>query len=642
MSFLRPIAFICILLLLANFTLVLNKYNNPTEITTARQKNTDLLASNSNEQKLVPLALPPEISTFQFSGSGTEADPYQISTITQLKQLRDNINYYDKHFILKNNLTLTSEDYKNTELGWKPIGNSIYPFTGSFNGAEYTIHNLYIKRATESNVGLFGFSSGKISNIILTNLIATGSDTIGALTGYNTGSITASVVSANINANDYVGGIAGINDGSITNSSASGNIRGKWHVGALVGANRGSITTSSASGKASGNGNYNYFIGGLVGTNTGFITNSHASGNTRGTRFIGGLAGLNIQSIDDSIRDSSTYNEGLLNLGRETRTSAIISGSSASGYTETVQPELSGFISTGYAGGLVGLSRGTVTNSSATGNIRSSQHAGGLVGDNGGYITNSYASGNIGGHSFVGGLVGENFGSITYSSASGDISGERHIGGLAGDNYGGIISNSYASGNIDGHTYVGGLVGNSNTAITDSIASGNVTGTYAVGGLVGSNEDNITNSSASGTVTGENAVGGLVGYHGHDTITSSNASGNVNGKKRVGGLVGYNYLSEIIDSFASGNVTGDEHVGGLIGYNDYASIKNSFASGNVNGNSNGSLIGYNTERPSTDENEQNSSSVSLIPLGYFWTVLFSSLMLIILTLIRRKRSKNIN
>ena len=73
-------------------------------------------------------------------------------------------------------------------------------------------------------------------------------------------------------------------------------------------------------------------------------------------------------------------------------------------------------------GGLVGINRGTITNSYATGSVSGAGSIGGLVGfNNGGTITNSYATGTVlGSLKSVGGLVGLNSGTITNSYATGD------------------------------------------------------------------------------------------------------------------------------------------------------------------------------------------------------------------------------
>jgi hypothetical protein len=206
-----------------------------------------------------------------------------------------------------------------------------------------------------------------------------------------------------------------------------------------------------------------------------------------------------------------------------------------------------------WVGGLVGLSRGTITNSYATGEVTGNYYVGGLVGSNYGTITDSYATGEVTGVDPVGGLVGYNlYGTITDSYATGEVTGDDYAGGLVGYNEDGTITNSYATGPVTAtDDYAGGLVGyDYEGTITNSYATGPVTATddYA-GGLVGYIYDDsfITNSYATGDVTGDRYVGGLVGYN-DETITNSYATGRVTGRIDVGGLVGRN-PDTITDSF---------------------------------------------------------------------------------------------
>ena len=122
------------------------------------------------------------------------------------------------------------------------------------------------------------------------------------------------------------------------------------------------------------------------------------------------------------------------------------------------------------AGGLIGYSRGTISNCFATGDVEATDtslgYAGGLVGSHlssgvNGLISKCFATGNVAGVSFIGGLVGENlFGaSIAQCHASGSVTGSI-AGGLVGHNFDGLISHTYSTGRIiaTGEN-VGGLVG---------------------------------------------------------------------------------------------------------------------------------------------------------------------------------------
>lgn len=248
-------------------------------------------------------------------------------------------------------------------------------------------------------------------------------------------------------------------------------------------------------------------------------------------------------------------------------------------------------------GVLANDSFGTINSVNTVGDVFSlTNGVGGLVGYSAGSISNSSATGDVTGASNVGGLVGVSHGSISGSSALGNINGDVAVGGLVGDSNGPIL-NSSASGDVNGNYYVGGLVGNSTSSISESFAEGDVISANAfTGGLVGYSIGNISNSYATGNVTGSNDVGGLVGYQVNADVSNSYASGDVTGVYEIGGLVGYQVNGIVSNSYASGDVTGSTYVGGLIGTNWSFSpdIRNSYAAGSVSGYSVvGGLVGDN-------------------------------------------------
>jgi len=207
--------------------------------------------------------------------------------------------------------------------------------------------------------------------------------------------------------------------------------------------------------------------------------------------------------------------------------------------------------------GLVGASKGTISNCYATGKICDSldrsANPGGLVGLNHGTIAASHAACDVNGI-WAGGLVGRNFGTITDSYADGTVNGYNCLGGLVGWNFG-TITDSYAAGIVNGDRNVGGLVGSNAMVDIDYVgtiarcyAAGSVSGNRSVGGLVG-----INGSSPEG------------GWFGWCSVTDCYATGSVTGTDNVGGLVGYNYFGNATNCYAAGIVSGNSNVGGLIG-----------------------------------------------------------------------------
>ena len=179
-------------------------------------------------------------------------------------------------------------------------------------------------------------------------------------------------------------------------------------------------------------------------------------------------------------------------------------------------------------GGLVGINQGIIINSHVTGTVHSlSSAVGGLVGRNRRQIIYSFADVIVtqqAGHS-AGGLVGVNRGTIRESSASGRVEGHNNAGGLAGNNEWGSIINSYATGMVSGDSRVGGLTGSNRGRVINSYATGMVTGNSDSGGLVGSNNGGVT-----GGVTGR------VSTSYWDTSTSMQATSAGGSKKTTAEL----------------------------------------------------------------------------------------------------------
>ena len=113
----------------------------------------------------------------------------EIRTWYDLDAIRDNLN--GSHILMKD-LDSTTAGYEelaspaaNGGMGWQPIGTDDDPFTGTFDGQEYEICDLFIYRPDESDVGLFGAveQSGVIENIGVTNATVIGRNNFGGLVG---------------------------------------------------------------------------------------------------------------------------------------------------------------------------------------------------------------------------------------------------------------------------------------------------------------------------------------------------------------------------------------------------------------------------------------------------------------------------
>lgn len=371
-----------------------------------------------------------EAQSAEFAGgSGDPNDPYLIKTAEQLDNVR---NYLDRHFKLAANI-----DLSDLESEWVPIGSQSAPFTGTLNGNGFTISNLTIQQSPTNDIGLFGAtdSNAVIKFVILKNVNINTSDkeNVGAIVGYNQGTIENSLAEGTVKGKNSVGGLVGYNSGNITFLLSKVTVEGAENVGGVIGYNHGgTIENASATKNVQGTGNN---VGGLIGkSENGAIINSTAAGDVNGFFYIGGLVGQNTNG-----QITNAYATGNVN-------------------------------GTWYVGGLIGENiRGKIESTYATGKVTGSTFIGGLVGQtSGGSITNSYATGDVDGGVDVGGLVGTSNSKITKTYAKGDVTGNVHIGGLIGQLGNGETLNSFA---LNAQIYLDAQ---------DDIFIGKVIGTYSL------------------------------------------------------------------------------------------------------------------------------------------------------------------
>lgn len=523
-------------------------------------------------------------------------------------------------------------------------------FQGTFDGLGNTISRLAITNPHSNVVGLFAVNTGRIANLTLRGISATGVAqptaplSIGALAGFNTGTLSnvaAYDVTVSARGSAHLGGLVGSNlSGVIQHARVSGRVDGDRQaaaIGGLAGENLSfldpdarvaQIVDSSADVRVTAvNGAP---TGGLVGINTGSIERASSAGSVNGgdAGLLGGLVGHNdsagvIRAASSSAAVTARNNAaagGLVGFN-----AGVISGATAQGAVKVGN--------LGLAGGLVGANHARIDTSTANGDVTTGANgtAGGLVADQRGHLDASTANGRVtaGADSLAGGLAGRNLGVIATATATGAVQAGANssAGGLVALNDG-MLRGSTARGNVQStdHAAVGGLVGSNRGQIDASRAEGTVTagagskagglagmnagtiggsnatgrvvaGNSAVaGGLVGSDRGIIDASHASGSVTlgADGQAGGLVGAS-LGQIRNARASGNVEAGARslVGGLVGSLVYAGAIDaSSASGNVRGGHasEVGGLLGRNDRANVDGASASGNVQGGD-ASLVG---------------------------------------------------
>jgi hypothetical protein len=231
-------------------------------------------------------------------GSGTETDPYQISSIRDWQVLMADSTDWDKVYSLTTDINLSG-------VTLTPVGNVTTKFTGIFEGNDNTLSNAVItSQPTDNNIGLFGYTGYgcQIRNLGVVGVAITGGyNAAGGLVGRNDGgTLTACYTTGSVSGTHDVGGLAGLNYGGVmtacfTTVSVSG---GEWsnYVGGLVGANvYSTVTACYATGSVSAAYPYANSIGGLLGYNSNYspITNCYATGSIAGTTYVGGLIGQN-------------------------------------------------------------------------------------------------------------------------------------------------------------------------------------------------------------------------------------------------------------------------------------------------------------------------------------------------------------
>ena len=128
----------------------------------------------------------PTATAQDWTGEGTKASPYVITTASQLNAFAEDVSagndYKDKYVKLGADI-----DMSTSTLAFTPVGTSEEtPFRGSFDGANYTVKNLKIAVGAENYQGLFGYadSVSSISNLkMLDANISTGGNYTGTVAG---------------------------------------------------------------------------------------------------------------------------------------------------------------------------------------------------------------------------------------------------------------------------------------------------------------------------------------------------------------------------------------------------------------------------------------------------------------------------
>lgn len=266
---------------------------------------------------LAQTSVPPP--NFSEPNAGLITNPYHIETWENLYWLTQTQSAWGNHFIQISDIDLADGDIENWDsgIGWTPIGFHSTPFTGVFDGKNYTISNLYSNRSTFiQHFGMFGAlgNGAVVRNTKLDNVsIEVNAGALGALAGLMSSnsrvekaSVHGNIISTYTDGNALVGGIAGYAaEAQITQARAEINITvNQNYAGGLVGyLDRSTLADSFARGSITGNndaGNLGGALGGQGGATGNFAVVARVYARveiiTTGTGYFNGFSGLQTTS----------------------------------------------------------------------------------------------------------------------------------------------------------------------------------------------------------------------------------------------------------------------------------------------------------------------------------------------------------
>ncbi len=560
-----------------------------------------------------------------FEGSGTEEDPYLISSAAELSGLATLINenrnseYASAYYKQTSDIYINSPyEFSSTviaENSWTPIGKDSYnhKFSGNYDGNGFTVFGLFIKDNSQYK-GLFSCANdATFKNITLKNgcLVHTNEKNVGAYMGalvargerITLDNIVNYVDVTSMKRDDTAGGIVGTSLGLTSNNCKNYGDVSAYRVGSLIGylesEDDEEINISGCENYATVKSNEIDYgvVGGIIGEADfnwcsdyfeAKVYNCFNEGEIYCKR---GYAGGIIGTSNGNLKLYNCENKG------------FVHGSCPSGIISRVNSDYYSTISdcvnrgrivcevkedgTVYsmAAGIVGMTEYgayvDITKCENYAKIESCNTAGGIAGsvisayilecNNHGEIKinkqeNSYSS-------YVGGIAAISESSISKCTNNANLYGNDYVGGIAGE--GASIYNCINNGNIMGET-VGGIVAKiepnnyyANCLTQNCINYGEVVADNTAGGIAGNVRGNYSTISLCenyGNVVlneGGYVVGGIVGSIDGNVNKCCNIANVTNmGYGNTGGIAGDGKVSL---SYNKGDVTGYNYVGGISG-----------------------------------------------------------------------------
>lgn len=282
-------------------------------------------------------------------GSGTQEDPYLISTLEDLENFSNYVNigsrkYVSAYYKLVNDIDLNGNE-------WTPIGNYIDDqtgyttcFQGTFDGNNKSISNFKITVANSNYIGLFGFIyNGTIKNLTISNFETTLQSNSYIYTGALAGRVIS--IGENISSNiDNCHAKSGKIDATSSLRIYAGGLIGYLHSSdnAKQYLNNSSSETElslTLSNKVAGSSNrYIMSAGGLIGYAASIdeaqmsISRSYSSGKVSATTTDVNKIYSNSPHIGGFAGDIGAQNGGILNVSECFSTSGVFLKSDAEIY----------------------------------------------------------------------------------------------------------------------------------------------------------------------------------------------------------------------------------------------------------------------------------------------------------------------
>lgn len=462
-------------------------------------------------------------------GSGTESDPYRLSTTRDLLAMKPALVHGQMIcFKLMNDIDMSSIE------NWDPLNpDSPYDLGIDFDGGGHSLKNLKSKGKTYSS--FFGVLYGKCYNV---KFVDAEIEAVGDKGG-------SGIIGGYIGTGGKPGYVSDVMvSGTVTNNAVG------QPVGGLCGnAREATIENCKTSGLTVTNNVKSASVGGLCGIMNGAtvrgceadvkVVNNFGDGTKEGRTAAGGVAGRTDSEAENIIsgcvvRGTVEITKGTINtytggiVGYEVKVGAEIKDCEVYATVKSAGERV---------GGIVGhYQGGTLSGCKFYGEVNAAtQYAGGIAGitSSESVIENCLSSGKIVCKNYVGGIVGmnENTLAVRRCESSSTINCSDNVGGILGiskNDKVATIEDCVFSGNMTAGQRVGGIVGDlvKGSSVRRCYVSGNITGWCGVGGIVGRAGGLVWNANGNGY---DNTIESCIAWFDNITATRGDENGGSSG-----------------------------------------------------------------------------------------------------------------